>query len=365
MWANHRRRSLVRLEALTRLSGRSFKVLAVLAALGLPLLDLAAEQLSSPVRVPSVSASDVLPALLVLKLSTAAGLPPPYIVEGNRSFDRGNVLAAEEIVLAPGSHLTLSGSYGDRREKYIVAKRITILPGSPPPVIAWQRPDPYATLPPAVGKAQSGSFGAQEGALGGPGADGAPGNPGFPGADGPAIYLAVNEINGGTLYVDLRGQDGGPGGIGQAGGDGGRGAPGAPSTFTILDACSRNAQSGGNGGAGGKGGSGGTGGRGGDGGTLVLLAAESALPKLASVIRSDTQPGLGGPGGKGGAGGAGGGGGGGGAGSGICGGGQGGQPGPRGADGSDVPNRGPSGQAGVAVSVPVNQTMLNAIGLQP
>jgi len=317
----------------------------------------------SPSPTPLVSASDILPALLEFKKSTAAGLPQSYEVIHQRTFDRGNVLAAEEIILSPGSKLILAGPYGDRREKYIVARTIKILPGSPPPVITWERLDASSILPPPAGKAPPGSYGAQEGASGGSGTDGAIGNPGFAGIAAPTFYLAVNEIIGGVVYFDLRGQDGGPGGEGQAGGDGGNGTNGNPGSSSLFD-CKRGGGNGGNGGPGGKGGPGGQGGKGGDGGSLILLAADSLIGRLALQVQADVAPGLGGPGGKGGRGGLGGA-----QGSAgtpappFCGGGYAGIPGNTGPTGPNALGSGPSGARGGVVSIPLSQAILSGIGL--
>jgi hypothetical protein len=317
----------------------------------------------SPASSPVLSASDVLPAITELKASTAAGLPPPYIVNGQRIFERGNVLAAEEIVLSPGGRLVLAGPYGDRREKYIIARKITILPGNDHAVITWARGDAPTTIPPPVGKAQPGFPGAQEGADGASGTPGAGGNPGFPGEPAPTIYLAVNEIDGGNLYFDLRGQDGGPGGPGQDGGDGGNGARGNPGSASLFD-CKRGGGTGGHGGNGGPGGPGGPGGHGGDGGLLVILASAPALDHIKSAVIANVTPGKGGPGGKGGKGGLlGMGGAGGSAAPPFCGGGGPGSSGIKGEDAQDNKINGTDGVGGTTVGVTLSPGNLSAIGL--
>jgi len=320
-----------------------------------------------------LSGSDVLPALLTLRNSTQAGLPPPYIVETGqvRTFDTGPVLATEELVLSPGSTLVLSApAIGDRgREMYIVAKKITIRPGGGrAPVVTWNRSDPISIIPPLVGKAAAGTDGQAEGETGGRGADGAPGNPGFPGASAPTLYIAIDGVEAqdyAQIQVDLRGQDAGPGGVGQVGGNGGHGARGTSGSSSLVD-CKRGGGNGGNGGDGGNGGPGGVGGRGGDGGTLVLLGAPEALGTLTShllAVNKDGTPGSGGRGGPGGEAGH--------PGEGgspappYCGGGKPGTKGNSGHPGQDnsaVP--GADGLYGSVLSVSLNQNNLVGIGLR-
>lgn len=310
-----------------------------------------------------VSASDVLPAIVQFKRSTEAGLPAPYLVEGQRIFQGGPVLAAEEIIFHPGSRLILAGPYGAPPQKQIIAKKITILPGGKPPVITWDRGEARSIPPPPVGKAAPGPAGAQEGANGGTGATGVHGNAGFPGQSALTVYLAVGDIVGGDLYFDLRGQDGGPGGEGQEGGDGGIGMSGTPGSSSLFD-CSRGGGNGGRGGAGGTGGAGGEGGKGGDGGSLVLMAAAETIDQLVPRVRAETKPGVGGPGGRGGRGGKGGPGGEAGRDAPpFCGGGAKGPQGPNGTPGPDPTVAGPSGAPGRTIPIPLNEENRTAIGL--
>lgn len=308
-----------------------------------------------------LTASDVLPAILQFKISTEAGFPPPYFVQQEKVFERP-VLAAEEIVLYPGSKLILAGS---QQEKYIIARKITVIPGDgPPPVLTWQRPPANSVAPPGVGKAPAGLAGGGDGAPGGPGANGSIGNSGFSGQSAPTIYLVIGEISGGVINFELRGQDGGPGGQGQEGGDGGPGMSGNQASLGLFD-CKRGAGNGGPGGRGGDGGSGGPGGKGGNGGNLILLAASDRVEQLGSKVRADVTPGNHGNGGQGGGAGAGG--------PGGAGGAQAlpycvgeGRRGDRGSNGQPgapaIP--GTSGQKGATALVPLSAENINAIRLQ-
>lgn len=320
-----------------------------------------------------LSASEAGPALLQLKQAVAAGLPLPFEVETTRLYplqlpSAGQPpLAAEEIILHSGSTLILvtppSNTVQSDRSIYIVAKRIRVLPGSRPPTITWQRPDAVSTYPPPVGRAPPGRPGPGSGEPGSPGANGAPGNAGFQGQSAPTIYLALQEIVGGTVFFDLRGQDGGPGGRGQDGGEGGPGQAGAPASQSLFD-CRRGGGNGGAGGKGGDGGIGGRGGRGGDGGTLVLMSSPPNIAAIQSAVRLQGSGGNSGPPGKGGIGGPEGVGGAGGPGAQpYCGGGN---PGPRGSEGiiggdSVVGER---GQGGALVVIPLSEANYEAIGLR-
>ena len=253
------------------------------------------------------SATDVLPVIVRIKRSVEAGLPPPYEIRGERLFKGGGVLAAEEIVFYPDSTLILASQYGEGDESavQILTRKITILPGGKPPVITWQRTG-ILSVPPLVGKSSPGRSGGGLGADGAPGSQGTSGNAGYPGMSAPTVYLAVNTVEGGRLYFDLRGQPGGPGGEGQAGGDGGVGQSGEPASSSLFD-CKRGPGNGGRGGDGGIGGPGGRGGNGGDGGTLIILSLSSEeLPILRNLVEVDFTPGGGGEGGKAGTPGAGG-----------------------------------------------------------
>ena len=319
-----------------------------------------------------LSASEVVPALIQLKQGVAAGLPPPFEVEGVRLFAVKSTgsgllpLAAEEIVLHPGSTLTMSagnsGTGQTDRSIYIVARRLRVLPGDRPATITWQRPDAIATYPPPVGKASPGRAGTSSGEPGSMGAAGAAGNAGFAGQGAPTVYLAVQEIVGGTVFFDLRGQDGGPGGQGQDGGDGGPGLNGAPGSPSLFD-CKRGGGNGGRGGKGGDGGVGGVGGKGGDGGTLVLMSSGEALRAIQGSVKVQVSGGSGGPGGRGGIKGSGGPGGQGGSGAGLCGGGSAGGPGGRGEDGGNG-GGGEQGQFGAVIAVPLSTANVEAVGLK-
>lgn len=243
--------------------------------------------------------AELLPRLLPIEQLARFGVSKPYQVEGITTFDSGSVLVASEIVFAPGSQLVMASRPSAEQGVYVVAHRITILPGQPAPVISWLGTAMMEQRsPPPVGKAQPGAAGF-DGRQGGRGNDGAPGNSGLNGKTPPELYLSVTEIVGGSLNVDWRGQDGGPGGQGQEGGDGGNGGAGHPASSSAFD-CRRGPGNGGPGGNGGNGGLGGEGGRGGDGGVVVLLAANDSIPHLTERLVVDVAPGIGGFGGLGG-----------------------------------------------------------------
>jgi hypothetical protein len=282
---------------------------------------------------------------------TEAGLAPIDEVKDERVFELP-VLAAKKIVFHPGSRLVLTAE-----DASIVARTIQVLPGEPRPTITWKRPDEALPLPPPMGKAQPGALGAVEGADGAPGANGLAGNSGFRGRSAPSLYLVVEQVLGGSILVELRGQDGGPGGQGQTGGDGGYGRSGRNAVSSLFD-CRSGGGNGGTGGRGGQGGPGGEGGKGGSGGILVLLAVPERLPALRDNFVVDGSPGNGGPGGPGGVGGAPGLPGSGGSGSGFCGGGAPGATGPPGTTGTDGPAGAP-GAAGSFVAAEVTSEQFN------
>ncbi len=284
-----------------------------------------------------------------------------YVVQGRgtRVFP-DPVLAAEQIVFEPGSRLEFEsggGFGGDRGERYIAARTIRVLPGTPPPIITWRRGGDSSFLPLPVGKAAPGPIGAREGADGGRGDTGQIGNPGYPGRSAPTLYMFVGQVVGGPLLVDLQGMDGQVGGVGQIGGDGGIGGTGSASVASPFD-CRSAGGNGGRGGQGGAGGQGGTGGRGGNGGQLVIVSTEPGLKVALAALTVKVDPGRGGPGGSGGHGGEGGPGGQGGSGSGFC---KGGEPGPTGEAGPSGPpgETGPDGAPGVLASTIFTAQQLN------
>lgn len=260
----------------------------------------------------------VLGRLALVSRLTQSVAAEVFEVKGERRLDSG-FLPTQTLVLYPGSRLILSGgmgftgwslpegvgqmssqSVGGGQEVYIVAESIRVMPGSPPPIITWDKDLTENRLPPFAGKARSGQSGATEGGSGASGANGAQGNPGLPGKSGPTLFLVTQEISGGKLYVDLSGQPGGPGGEGQAGGDGGSGQRGALGKNDIFS-CRAGPSAGGDGGNGGNGGRGGIGGRGGDGGSLVLVAPSKVRQKLEQAVELVATEGPGGAGGRGGA----------------------------------------------------------------
>ena len=256
------------------------------------------------------STAPIFPVVLYIK-SLWLGLPEPVEIRGDVSFNPlalngPSLLAAKELRMWPGSRLLLTApfsSLGSSREAVVMAvKKITVMPaekGKPvsnPPTITWANISSEVLPAPQTGKASPGRAGETPGAPGADGQSGMAGNPGFFGQSAPHIYLAVEEISGGSIIVDLRGQRGGKGGQGQAGGDGGPGATGTPSVSSILD-CSSGPGRGGKGGSGGVGGDGGRGGAGGNGGALFLLASVTQMTEVSKFI---VFSGAGGDGGDGG-----------------------------------------------------------------
>jgi hypothetical protein len=226
-------------------------------------------------------------------------LSADYVVEGIRIVD-DPVIAAERIVLRPGSRLVLgAGTSGDQGERHIAAQAIRAEPGTPRPVITWLRDERPLSVPEFVVKAPSGLPGVVSGAGGGRGADGNVGNPGVPGRSAPTLYLFATVIEGGPIEIDLRGQDGGPGGVGQDGGDGGPGSPGKRAEANILG-CTASGGEGGRAGDAGNGGTGGRGGRGGTGGTFVLVSTPRGSAQAQRLLNVLNEGGKGGPPGKGG-----------------------------------------------------------------
>ncbi len=175
---------------------------------------------------------------------------------------------------------------------------------------------------------------------------GSPGQNGENGNSGGNVIIIADTVVG-TLFVDLRGQDGGDGGAGAPGTPGQRGASGGAAISGVFG-CQQGGGNGAPGGDGGRGGHGGNGGAGGNGGNLTLKIKKS--PERGSVWALDGgiggRPGTGGAGGPGGQGGEGGGG------NGFCGGGApgpGGKPGPPGDPGLEGA-KGIPGQPSIGVA---------------
>ena len=186
-------------------------------------------------------------------------------------------LAAKRLVLRSGAQLILQAigsATGDNPTLFIIVADEVDVAG--PAMITWARDDRIRLPPPERGKAPNGSAGRGDSADGEAGSDGDTGTVGYRGASAPSLIIITRKLSGsGTLFVDLRGQEGGPGGKGQDGGDGGPGARGRPAALSPFD-CSRGPGQGGNGGPGGKAGSGGIGGTGGDGGSIFLITIDPA-----------------------------------------------------------------------------------------
>ncbi|MFC4314988.1 hypothetical protein ACFPN2_38375 [Steroidobacter flavus] len=204
-------------------------------------------------------------------------------VIGEADILKAKDLAARKLVLPPNSQLILLPTGGSAGEPYymIVAEEIVV---QGPAMITWAREDAIRQPPPDRGKAPNGAPGREEGANGEPGSDGDAGTPGYRGASAPSLILVTRKLTGpGQLFVDLRGQNGGPGGKGQDGGDGGPGARGRPASQSMFD-CRRGPGTGGNGGNGGKAGPGGQGGAGGDGGSVIVLAEEPKSITAQAIV---------------------------------------------------------------------------------
>ena len=306
-----------------------------------------------------------------------AGPPTEYVVEGATPFDNV-VLAAKVIVFTPGSSLILGGRFTDRGEKYIVAQSIKILPGSPAPRIIWPIGDPTGSQQQGTksGLPQSNSFqypsaspggmGAIEGSDGRPGSDGQTGNPGVPGRGAPTLLIFAKEVNGGTIGISLRGEDGGEGQPGQPGGDGGLGRTGRSSVLGLagISGCRADAADGGQGGPGGDGGRGGPGGRGGNGGNFIFVTSSNLANAdfAKQVFQVDLSGGAGGSPAAGGKYGLGGQGGSGGNGEGPCKGGQSGSPGPNGRLGP-IGTVGSQGLPGQYAITPLSDQQIKSLGL--
>jgi hypothetical protein len=282
-----------------------------------------------------------------------------YSVEGEKTID-GNILATELLQFQPGSKLVFGKSANSGQDIYIIATTIKILPGSPAPIITW-RPEPLDPPLPLDGKGPPGEMGSSEGSSGLQGLDGQIGYVGLPGHNGPTVYLFVNHIEGGSITVDVSGQEGGKGGKGQKGGDGGIGRIGRTGISSLFD-CRAGGGNGGDGGRGGNGGRGGTGGRGGNGGTLVIVSSGPTLDSIQNVVRVRLDGGSGGAGGSGGDRGSGGPQGQGGNGSGFCQGGHPGQPGSTGDDGH-TGDPGSLGVPGVWALVPIAGQQGKTLGI--
>jgi len=307
---------------------------------------------AAPKELQSADITEILRRVSGYKADT--GTSEQYVVEGKKPFT-GPVLLAQTIIFSPGSQLVLAGNMGDRTERIIWAQSIRVLPGAAPS-ISWDRDEqrtrrPQGT-PASVDKAAPGLPGDASGSPGLPGNDGREGNPGAPGRSAPTVYLIADNIEGGPLNIDLKGEDGYPGGQGQAGGDGGAGRNGRDAVPGVFD-CRSGGGNGGDGGKGGTGGRGGLGGRGGNGGQLIVVSSHISAARLKEVFTIDVSAGQGGSGGLGGDKGVGGPAGLGGSGAGLCGGGNQGSVGLNGTGGR-VGDIGPSGASGVVGSVVID-----------
>jgi hypothetical protein len=283
---------------------------------------------------------EVIEARKLVRSYAELGLSAEFVVDGERLFD-GPVLLAERIVFRPGGKLVLTPGQGGNTARYIAAHTVVAPAGESAQVIWAPSRSLLPSSPPMSVKAASGMLGPSEGDPGGRGAPGERGNPGFPGSSAPTIYFFVESVEGGSIVVNLRGQNGGAGGPGQDGGDGGPGRGGRQSLSSFFE-CRSGGGNGGSGGDGGKGGDGGVGGSGGNGGTFVLIAPQLNLDNVGKTFVVDVAPGIGGPGGPPGQPGGPGESGGGGGGAGFC---AGGAPGARGQGGSPG-QPGPDGREG-------------------
>ncbi len=215
----------------------------------------------------------------------------PLLIEG--TVEMRQPIAASKIIFAPGSRLVVSlGESSSSPDIFLLAKKIQVNPGEPA-LLTWKRSQARELMPTSHTNAAPGAPGASEGGNGGTGAPGAQGIDGYPGLDAPSLVMFVGEIVGGTLYIDLRGQDGGPGGQGQTGGVGGIGGPGRSAVSSIFD-CRAAGGTGGKGGDGGRGGKGGAGGRGGVGGSLVLIGEEGSVERSQRLLKPQLAGGGGG-----------------------------------------------------------------------
>jgi hypothetical protein len=308
-----------------------------------------------------ITTPDVGDALRTARDVASDYMFPEFVVEGDKPFDQ-KAMYTRSLVFKPGGHLILTGSFSDRGDRYIIAKTITVLPGSEPATITWQRDyNQSQPPPPPIGKSPSGYSRGSEGAPGGNGAPGQTGNPGYPGRNAPTLYIFTGKVEGGLLLIDLTGERGGPGGQGQPGGDGGFGRPGHPGISSLIS-CASGGQDGGPGGDGANGGIGGTGGRGGIGGIIVIGTRPNTLDLLGKFLQVDVSGGKGGSGGEGGPGGSGGEGGPGGSGSAFCSGGKVGGAGQNGHSGHDG-EIGPDGLPGTYAILPLKDEQLNGLGI--
>jgi hypothetical protein len=243
-----------------------------------------------------ISPTEVFGKIRQFSAIAETGLPKADVIKGVRTFP-DTVMAADLLTFEPGGRLVFAPAAGDRIDRVVFVRTLRLIGSGG--TITWDRA-PMTQRPPApLGKAPPGDYGGGQGADGNAGPDGQPGNPGYSGRNAPTLYIVANRIEGGPLEIDLRGQDGGDGGRGQTGGDGGLGRPGA-AALAMLGLCRTPPGTGGNGGRAGNGGRGGEGGRGGNGGTVILLAPEGELEKMASLLYVDVRGGKGGGGGQGG-----------------------------------------------------------------
>ena len=316
---------------------------------------LRAQQASGPKELSGPEITDAIQAARAY----SKDIFPEFVVEGVKPFSQ-KTLPVKKLSFKPGGKLLLTGPFGDRSDRFILADTIEVSPGGEPALITWERDE---SLPPGpeIGPAPNGYYSGGDGAPGTSGSDGQIGNPGLPGRNAPTLYIFVNKIEG-RLKIDVSGQDGGAGGPGQKGGDGGDGRAGRPGISSFID-CRSGGQNGGAGGRGGNGGKGGQGGRGGAGGVLIIASDPGTLPSVKDLIFANVKGGKGGKGGAAGAYGEGGKGGGGGSGNGLCGGGS---PGPNGMHGNkgDPGDIGQNGVEGLYGIVGLSNEQLTSLGIR-
>jgi hypothetical protein len=79
-----------------------------------------------------ISSANLNDSLRQVYEAIQVGPPAEFVVNGPTPFD-GLVLVAKVITFAPGGSLILGGRFSERGEKYLVARTIVILPGTPAP----------------------------------------------------------------------------------------------------------------------------------------------------------------------------------------------------------------------------------------
>lgn len=269
---------------------------------------------SAPASLPDgaklLQTAELAPAVTDIK----SGIPPvssgDYVVSGVQKYN-GWFLSAERIVFKANSKLVFSKAALEARAHFFVlAKEIVSEDPVQPGSINWD--EPSLEVPKEIGTADAGTdSGQHEGAPGGVGHAGAAGTTGQTGRDAPTLTLTTLSLKG-PIFVNLRGEAGGPGGRGQKGGRGGGGGFGASASQNMFN-CTRGAGTGGPGGGGGDGGTGGASGDGGRGGAFTLITTPENLAAASRLLKVDNSggasganPGHGGDPGDGGLGGPGG-----------------------------------------------------------